>query len=437
VLGSPAQRAPPRIRGVKAVWLQGTLGGRKALAMKFGGFVWIAILACGAAAAYGVYAPATADRWLPATGGLAHGLHDKIWTQSPQTASAQGQSQPAQATGPAPIVVTVTPVKRADFPVVLQSIGQVQAFNTVLVRARVDGQIMKIGFNEGQMVKQGDLLAQIDPRPFQAALDQAVAKKAQDEANLANAKLDLTRFATLAKQDFATKQQLDTQNAMVLQLTASIAADAAAIDAAKTQLDYTTIRAPISGRAGFRLIDEGNLVNAGQQTGIVSIAQLQPISMVFAEPQEHLIRINQELASGSPKVTVMDAEGHQLATGKLAISDNQVDLATGTIRLKAEFDNKDNALWPGLAVTTGLQLGVEKDVLIVPTEVVQHGQNGLFVFIVDDQNHAQVRQVKIAHQDTTTTVISEGLKEGDRVVAQGQFLLQPGSIVSIDAGKGS
>jgi multidrug efflux system membrane fusion protein len=373
--------------------------------MKLGGFVWIAILACGAAVAYGVYAPETADRWLPAAGGLTHGLHDRIWTPPAQTASAQGQGQQSQGTGAAPIVVTVTPVKRADFPVLLQSIGQVQAYNTVLVRARVDGQIMKIAFNEGQMVKQGDLLAQIDPRPFQAALDQSVAKKAQDEANLANAKLDLTRFATL--------------------------------DAARTQLDYTTIKAPISGRAGFRLIDEGNLVNAGQQTGIVSIAQLQPISMIFAEPQEHVIRINQELASGSPKVTVTDAEGHQLATGRLSISDNQVDLATGTIRLKAEFDNKDNALWPGLAVTTGLQLGMEKGVLIVPTEVVQHGQNGLYVYIVDDQNRAQMRQVKVAHQDTTTAVISEGLKEGDRVVTSGEFLLQPGSIVSIDTGSGT
>jgi multidrug efflux system membrane fusion protein len=159
--------------------------------------------------------------------------------------------------------------------------------------------------------------------------------------------------------------------------------------------------------------------------------------MIFAEPQEHVIRINEELASGSPKVTVMDAEGHQLATGRLSISDNQVDLATGTIRLKAEFDNKDNALWPGLAVTTGLQLGVEKDVLIVPAEVVQHGQNGLYVFIVDDQNRAQVRQVKIARQDTATAVISDGLKEGDRVVTSGQFLLQPGSIVSIDTGSGT
>jgi membrane fusion protein, multidrug efflux system len=403
--------------------------------MGFARFAWIAVLACGGAAAYGVYAPEAADRFLPAAGGLAHQLHDRIWTPPGQTASAPAQQ--GQPAGPAPIVVTVTPVKRADFPVVLQSIGQVEAFNTVLVRARVDGQIVKIAFGEGQMVKQGDLLAQIDPRPFQAALDQAVAKKSQDEANLANARLDLARYATLAKQDFATKQQLDTQNALVLQLIASIAADAAAIDAAKTQLDYTTIRAPISGRAGFRLIDEGNLVNAGQQTGIVSIAQLQPISVIFAEPQEYVSRINQELAAGSPVVTVMDAEGHMLASGRLSISDNQVELATGTIRLKAEFDNKDNALWPGLAVTTGLRLGVEKGVLIVPTYTVQHGQNGLYVFIVDDQNRAQVRPVKIAHQDTTTAVISDGLQEGERVVTAGQFLLQPGSIVSIDTGSGT
>jgi len=405
--------------------------------MRLARFVWIAILAGGAAAAYGVYAPEAADRWLPAAGGFAHGLHDKIWAPPAQTASAQAQSQQPQANGPAPIVVTVTPVKRADFPLVLQSIGQVQAYNTVLVRARVDGQIMKIAFNEGQMVNKGDLLAQIDPRPFQAALDQAVAKKSQDEANLANAKLDLARFATLAKQDFATKQQLDTQNALVLQLTASIAADAAAIDAARTQLDYTTIKAPISGRAGFRQIDEGNLVSAGQQTGIVSIAQLQPIAVIFAEPQQHVSRINEELAAGAPPVTVMDADGKKLATGRLSISDNQVDLPTGTIRLKAEFDNKDNALWPGLAVTTGLQLGVDKGVLIVPTDTVQHGANGLYVFVVDDQNRAQVREVKVAHQDTATAVISEGLKEGDRVVTSGEFLLQPGSIVTIDTGSGT
>jgi len=405
--------------------------------MRSGQSAWVVAAACVAAVAYGVYAPTSADRWLPAAGGLAHALHEKVLGAPPSTATAQGSAPQPQATGAAPVVVTVTPVKRADYPIILQSIGQVQAYNTVLVRARVDGQIMKIAFDEGQMVKQGDLLAQIDARPFQAALDQALAKKAQDDATLANAKLDLARYSTLAKQDFATKQQLDTQNALVLQLTATIAADAAAIEAARTQLDYTTIKAPISGRTGFRLIDEGNLVSAGQQTGIVSIAQLQPIAVIFAEPQEHVTRINEELASGSPIVTVSNAEGKKLATGRLSISDNQVDLPTGTIRLKAEFDNKDDALWPGLAVTTGLQLGVEKGVLVVPTEVVQHGQNGLFVFIIDDQNHAQVRHVKVAHQDAATAVISEGLKEGDRVVTGGQFLLQPGSIVTIDTGSRS
>jgi multidrug efflux system membrane fusion protein len=402
--------------------------------MRFGRVAWIVVVACVAAAAYGVYAPESADRWAPPLAALAHQLHAKIWTTQAQSAAASAQAQPS---GPAPILVSVTPVKRADFPVVLQSLGQVQAYNTVLVRARVDGQIDKIGFQEGQLVRRGDLLAQIDPRPFQAALDQATAKKAQDEANLANAKLDLARYATLAKQDFATRQQLDTQNALVLQLTASIAADAAAIDAARVQLDYTTIRAPISGRAGFRLIDEGNLVNAGQQTGIVTIAQLQPISVIFTEPQQYVERINQELTSGSPEVTVTNADGVKLATGRLTISDNQVDLATGTIRLKAEFENKDNALWPGLAVTTGLRLGVDKDVLEVPAEAVQHGQNGLYVFIVDDQNRAAVRAVKVAQQNTTTAVILDGLKEGERVVTTGQFLLQPGSIVAIDGGGGS
>jgi membrane fusion protein, multidrug efflux system len=406
--------------------------------MSLGRAAWLAVLAIMAAAAYGIYAPDTADRLAPALGGLAHRLHGEIWAG--QT-SASGQGQP-NATGQgqssvAPVAISVTPVKRADFPVILESLGQVQAYNTVQVRARVDGQINKIAFKEGQMVKEGDLLAQIDPRPFQAALDQAVAKKAQDEANLANAKLDLARYATLAKQDFATKQQLDTQNALVLQLTASLAADTAAIDAARVQLEYTTIRAPISGRVGYRLIDEGNLVNAGQQTGIVTIAQLQPISVIFTEPQENVVRINQELAAGTPEVTVMNADGAELATGHLTISDNQIDLATGTIRLKAEFENKDNSLWPGLAVTTGLKLGVDKNVLTVPADAVQHGQSGLYVYAVDDQNRAAVRTVGVARLNTNTAVISNGLKEGERVVTTGQFLLQPGTLVAIDTGPGS
>ena len=411
--------------------------------MRFGRLVGIGGLTLTAAAAYGIYGPDATARWVPPVSGIAHALYARLFATPSESAtgsstgatgSASGQEQSG---GPAPIIVSVTPAKRADFPVVLEGLGQVRAYNTVLVRARVDGQIVKIAFKEGQMVKQGDLLAQIDPRPFQAALNQAVAKKAQDEANLANAELDLARYATLAKQDFATRQQLDTQNALVLQLTASIAADAAAIDAAKVQLDYTTIRAPISGRAGFRLIDEGNLVNAGQQTGIVTIAQLQPIAVIFTEPQQYVERINQELAVGSPEVTVMNADGAKLASGHLTISDNQVDLATGTIRLKAEFENKDNTLWPGLAVTTGLKLGVDKNVLIIAADAVQHGQSGLYVYVVDDRNRAAVRPVKVAQQNTTTAVISDGLKEGDRVVTAGQFLLQSGSLVAVDTGSRS
>jgi membrane fusion protein, multidrug efflux system len=408
--------------------------------MRFSRLLGMAALAIAGAVGYGIYAPGAIDRWAPPLVGIAHSLNARMFATPAQSAAASSPGTTGSAAGqgqsggPSPIVVSVTPVKRLDFPIVLESLGQVQAYNTVLVRARVDGEIVKIGFHEGQLVTRGDLLAQIDARPFQAALDQATAKKAQDEANLANAKLDLARYATLAKQDFATRQQLDTQNALVLQLTASIAADAAAIDAAKVQLDYTTVRAPISGRAGFRLIDEGNLVNAGQQTGIVTIAQLQPIAVIFTEPQQFVARINQELATGSPDVTVTNADGAQLATGHLTISDNQVDLATGTIRLKAEFENKDNALWPGLAVTTGLQLGVEKDALIIPAYAVQHGQNGLYVYVVDNQNRAEVRPVKVAQQNTETAVISDGLKEGERVVTAGELLLQPGAQVAIDAG---
>jgi len=217
-------------------------------------------------------------------------------------------------------------------------------------------------------------------------------------------------------------------------LIAQIAADAAAIDAAQVQLDYTTIRAPIAGRAGFRLVDEGNMVAAAQQTVIVSIAQLQPISVVFTAPEDEVGRINALLATQAPQVGVMNTDGAKLATGKLSITDNQIDTTTGTIRLKAEFANQDNALWPGLAVTTSLSVGLDKDALVVPTAAVQHGQNGLYVYVVDDQNRAALRPITVSHQDVGTAVVSKGVKEGDRVVTVGQFLLQPGTPVAIDTG---
>ena len=390
---------------------------------------WAAVVVVAAGAAYGVYAPETTEKWAPALGPYAHRAHEML----PNSATKPLDPPAPAAQGPAPILVSVAPVKRADYPVVLESLGQVQAFNTVTVRARVDGQIVKIAFNEGQNVNEGDLLAEIDPRPFQAALDQAKAKKNQDQANLVNARLDLQRYSTLAKQSYATQQQLDTQDALVNQLIAQIAADAAAIDAAQVQIDYTKIHAPISGRAGFRLVDEGNMVMASQQTGIVVIAQVQPIAVIFTAPEDDVGRINSLLGSGEPKVSVKNTDGLTLATGKLTITDNQVDTTTGTLRLKAEFENKDNALWPGLAVTTGLTVGVDKDALMVPTASVQHGQKGLYVYVVDDQNRAAMRPITVSHEDTVNSVVTKGVKEGDRVITVGQFLLQPGTPVAIDA----
>jgi multidrug efflux system membrane fusion protein len=398
------------------------------------GFVAAAVAVVVVAAAYGAYAPDTVEKAVPSAGRLAHGLHDRAFGESKPQPSSQAQAN----AGPPPALVSVAPAKRQDYPVYLDGLGQAQAFNTVTVRTRVDGQVETIGFNEGQMVKAGDLVAQIDPRPFQAAFDQAQAKQAQDQANLANAKLDLQRYATLAKQSFATQQQLDTQNALVSQLIAQIAADAAAIDSARVQLDYAKIAAPISGRTGFRLVDQGNIVNAAQQTGIVTIAQLQPIAVIFTAPQDDLPRIAAATAQGAPAVEARTSDGATLlATGKLTVVDNQVDVASGSIRLKAEFENKDNALWPGLAVATRLTVDVEKNAVVVPTEAVQHGPQGLFVYVVDDQNRAAMRPVTVSHQDLNQAVIEKGVKEGDRVVTTGAYVLQPGARVSIDATAGS
>jgi multidrug efflux system membrane fusion protein len=400
------------------------------------GFAWLLALIVAAACFYSVYAPETAERWAPVAGGYARKLHDLLpeGVRNGETKAVATAPEPQQPAGPPSVLVSVAPAKRVDYPVYLDSLGQVQAFNTVTVRTRVDGQVMKIAFVEGQMVKAGDLLAQIDPRPFQATLDQAKAKKTQDEANLANAKLDQQRYSTLAKQSFATQQQLDTQNALVAQLTASIAADSASIDAAQVQLDYTTIRAPINGRTGFRLVDEGNIVAASQQTGIVTIAQLEPISVIFTEPEQEVTRLNLLLTAGPPELLARTSDGSELlGTGNLILTDNQVDAATGSIRLKGEFANKDHKLWPGLAVATRLTISELKSALIVPTEAIQHGPGGLFVYVVDDQNRAAMRPVTVTHQDLENAVVDKGVNEGDKIVTVGAYVLQPGSRVTIDA----
>lgn len=343
-------------------------------------------------------------------------------------APATTDGAPKQASQPRPVPVTLATVEKADFPVYMSGLGTVQGFNTVQVRTRVDGQINKIAFVEGQFVKEGDVLAEIDPRPFQATLDQATAKKAQDEASIANAQLDLQRYTKLG--EFSTTQQKDTQRSTVAQLTAQIAADQAAIDNAKTQLDYATIRAPIAGVTGLRLVDVGNIVNASTQTGIVTIAQVEPIAVVFTAPEGQLPEISAALKVSPPKVLAYTADGKkQLSEGTLSLINNQVDTTSGTVRLKAVFDNKDHSLWPGQSVSTRLLVDTLKDATIIPDDVIQHGNDGLYAYSVDQDNKAQLEKIKVGQSVDGKTVVESGLTSGQRVILSGQYRVQPGTLV--------
>jgi multidrug efflux system membrane fusion protein len=325
--------------------------------------------------------------------------------------------------------VTIAPVQKSDFPVYLTGLGTVQGFNTVLVRTRVDGQIDKIAFKEGQLVNQGDLLVEIDPRPYQATVDQAKAKKAQDEANLANANLDLQRFTKLG--EFATRQQTDTQRSTVAQLTAQIAADDAAIFNAQTQLDYTAVKSPIPGVAGLRQVDIGNIVNASTQTGIVTIAQIEPIAVIFTAPEEQLPYINEAQASQPLKVIAITTDGKKpLAEGTLSVINNQVDTTSGTIRLKAVFANKNHALWPGQSVSTRLLVKTLKDATVVPDDAIQHGTDGLYAYAVNQDNKAELRKVKVSQSIDGRSVVDTGLSPGEQVITAGQYKVQPGTLVS-------
>ena len=353
------------------------------------------------------------------------------WRQVHVDHAAQPDSaqKSAAAAHNAAVPVTIVPVEKADFPVLLTGLGTVQGFNTVVVRTRVDGQIDKIAFKEGDLVKQGDLLVQIDPRPFQAALDQAKAKKAQDEANLANATLDLQRFTKLG--EFATRQQTDTQRSTVAQLTAQLAADDAAIFNAQTQLDYATVKAPISGVAGLRQVDVGNIVNASTQTGIVTIAQIEPIAVIFTAPEGRLPTINEAQAKQPLKVIALSTDGKkQLSEGALSVINNQVDTTSGTIRLKAVFDNKDHALWPGQSVSTRLLVTTLKEATVVPDDAVQHGADGLYAFAVNADNKAELRKIKVSVSIDGRSVVDHGLTPGERVIVAGQYKVQPGSLVA-------
>jgi multidrug efflux system membrane fusion protein len=349
-------------------------------------------------------------------------------------AGTGGQDKANSAQAPAPIPVTIAQVKTADFPVYLNGLGAVEPYQTVLIRSRVDGAVTKIAFKQGQMVKEGDVLVQIDPRPYQAALDQALAKKTQDEASLRDAQLNLQRYTGLAKQDSVSLQQLDTQQATVDQLIAQIKGDQAIIDNAQTQVDYTTIRAPLTGKTGFRLIDAGNIVHAVDTTGIVTIVQLQPISVVFTAPEEDVPQINKALAAGVAPVTALSSDGlRTFSQGTLAVVNDAIDAASGAIGMKATFENADGALWPGLSVATRLLVDTLKQVIVVPDGAVQRGPSGLYAFVVGSDNKVETRDITVGEEGDGQSVVLTGLTAGETVVTAGQYRLVQGSLVQSSA----
>ena len=337
---------------------------------------------------------------------------------------------PAASAQSAPVPVEVAEVRPADVPLILQGIGTVQASNTVTVRAQVDGVLQQIRFTEGQAVKAGDALAQIDPRPYQAALDQALAKKAQDEAQLRNAQLNLQRYEGVG--DYASRQQVATQQALVDQLQAQVQGDQAAIESARTQLGYTTLTSPIDGITGIRLVDQGNLVRAADATGIVVITQIRPISVVFTLPAENLAEIRQAMAAGPLQVTVLERQGAKpLGQGTLLLVNNQIDPATGQLQLKATLPNEDGALWPGQFVTVQLQLRVDHGVPTLPSSAIQRGPDGYWVYVVRPDQTVAAQPVQVRRFGHGTAVLEGGPAPGTAVVSAGQYRLTPGAHITV------
>jgi len=349
----------------------------------------------------------------------------------------QQRTKRARAFQDQPAPVLAARASTADVPVYLDAVGNTRALNTVTVRAQVGGQIVKIAFREGQDVKRGDVLAEIDPRTYQAQYDVAIAKKAQDEATLANARLDFDRYSRLAASNSGSKQQADTQKALVAQLEAQVQGDTATIDNARTMLSYTKIVAPIDGRIGLRLVDEGNYVQAGESTGIVTITQIRPIAVLFNLPQQQFSQVNKAFAKGALQVDAVGTDGRTAVDrGSLQVIDNQMDQTTGTIRMKAEFPNPDLQLWPGQFVNIRVLVETLRQVVTVPTAAVQRGPAGTFVYVIDAESKVAVRPITIAMQDDARAVISDGVKAQEQVVTTGFTRLSNGTRVRVQAGEG-
>lgn len=350
------------------------------------------------------------------------------WTMV-HKADAQGTPKVA----PGAISVSTVAVKQQDVPMYLSGVGTVTSNASVTVKARIDGQLDKVGFVEGQDVKAGQLLAQIDPRTLQAQLDQAVAQKAKDQAQLVNSRLDLQRYTTLVQQDAATQQTLDATRAQVNQLQAAVQADEAQINFAKVQLSFTRILAPISGRVGARLVDPGNIVHAADANGLVVINQIDPIAVVFTLPEETFQSINNALRGSQKPLSVLTYARNSsamLAQGNLALLNNQIDTSTGTVQLKGIFQNPSHVLWPGQYVNVRLVLGDRKQALTVPAAAVQRSQDGTYIYVVDADSTVKIQPVQVANIQDGVAVIDKGVDAGQRVVVDGQYKLKPGAKIT-------
>lgn len=353
-----------------------------------------------------------------------------LWGWQLNGAKGPDVPAPAGAIAAIPVPVTTAIAVRRDVPVVLEGLGAVQAYNAVTVHTRVDGELERIAFTEGEDVKAGDVLAQIDPRGYQAALDQALAKKVQDEAAAANARADRDRYATLVAKQYVTQQQYDTAKAQAQQYAAAVLGDEAAIENARVQLSYTTIRSPIDGRVGIRKIDQGNIIHANDAGGIVVITQVQPISVLFTLPQEALVRVVKAMAAGRLPVTAMSRDGKlALDRGTLDLVDNQIDASTGTVRLKATMPNADGMLWPGQFVNARLLVETRAQAVTVPATAVQRGQQGTYAYVVDQGNVVEARPLVAGQGDDDVIVVESGINAGEVVVTAGQYRLRPGSKV--------
>jgi len=367
------------------------------------------------------------------TGGLL--VLGGVWWASRGGAAPKSPPGGARGSGSPAVPVVAVPAERRDLPVYLDGLGTITAFNTVTIKTRVDGQIVQVAFREGQEVQKGDLLVVVDPRPFEVQLDQAQANAARDQAQLADARLNLERDKDLSAQGILPQQQMDSQRALVQQLEAATKVDQAQIENARLQLAYCRITAPVAGRVGLRLVDEGNVVRAADQTGLLVITQLEPITAVFTLPEDNLPAVARHLTGEPLPVEAWSRDNRtRLATGRLLTIDNQIDVSTGTARLKAAFDNKDRSLWPNQFVNVRLLVEVRKEQTLVPSAAVQRGSQGVFAYVVKPDLTIEVRPLKVGLTEGGFTAIDDGITPGEQVVTDGHEKVQAGSRVELRGG---